>query len=94
MDGPDLTTGDDARCTVLRDNLARLAAGPEGLLREMAHAVLAGDIPLRDATASDTYGTELTKPFQQFWTTYQNMTPEERDQLIASGEEQLGNATD
>ncbi|QGN46423.1 hypothetical protein ACN26Y_09080 [Micromonospora sp. WMMD558] len=81
----DIAAGDHHRSQALRDALTRLANGPNDVLREMATGVLNGDISLRDAVATDTYAAELTKPFEAFWARYEEMTPEEREQLAAQG---------
>jgi len=85
----ELSGGDIGRSKALYDNLSRLAKEPDGFLREMANAVLKGEISLRDATSSDLYGSELINRFQGFWATYQQMTPEEREQLVARGQQDL-----
>ncbi|WFF02530.1 hypothetical protein [Micromonospora sp. WMMD964] len=77
----DIAAGDPQRSRALRDALTRLADGPNELLREMATAVLNAEISLRDAVATDTYAAELTRPFQEFWVRYEQLTPEEREQL-------------
>jgi hypothetical protein len=79
----DIAAGDQTRLKALRDGLTQLANGRNELLREMATAVLDGSLSLRDAVASSTYGHELTTPFREFWTRYEGMTPQERDQLTA-----------
>ncbi|MCM0675143.1 hypothetical protein NCC78_10635 [Micromonospora phytophila] len=88
----DVAAGDHHRSQALRDALTRLADGPNELLREMATAVLNAEISLRDAVAADTYAAELTKPFQAFWAHYEEMTPEEREQLAAQGKASSGKA--
>jgi hypothetical protein len=47
----------------------------------MAAAVQNGELGLREAIASNTYGNELAQPFRAFWQTYQEMAPDERDRL-------------
>ncbi|MEV4764689.1 hypothetical protein AB0J89_18910 [Micromonospora chokoriensis] len=88
----DIAAGDPHRSQALRDALTRLADGPNELLREMATAVLNAEISLRDAIAADTYAAELTKPFHEFWVQYEQMTPEEREQLAAHGSADPGKA--
>ncbi|MGW9196633.1 hypothetical protein [Micromonospora chersina] len=84
MDGvDDITGGDEKRRHALRQVLNQLARSNNPLLREMATAVQEGQLTLRQAAASNTYGTELTTPFHTFWTAYQEMTPEERVDLAA-----------
>ncbi|MGK5441805.1 hypothetical protein ACSNN7_08280 [Micromonospora sp. URMC 105] len=77
----DITDGDEQRTRALRRILDHLARSNNPLLREMATAVKDGQLTLRQAATSDTYGSELAAPFQTFWTAYQEMTPEERDNL-------------
>ncbi|WP_327029383.1 hypothetical protein OG989_00475 [Micromonospora sp. NBC_01740] len=79
----DIAGGDERRAKALRDALHQLANGRSPLLREMANAVLKGDITLREAFASPTYSDEFTQPFRSFWARYEQMTPETRDQLAA-----------
>ncbi|MBG6068146.1 hypothetical protein [Micromonospora ureilytica] len=49
----------------------------------MATAVQQGQLTLREAATSPTYGTELTAPFQTFWNAHQQMTPDERNDLAS-----------
>ncbi|MEU5529384.1 hypothetical protein ABZ744_20855 [Micromonospora chersina] len=79
----DLTGGDEKRGQALRQVLDQLARSNNPLLREMATAVQEGQLTLSQAANSNTYGSELTTPFRTFWTAYQEMTPEERDDLAA-----------
>lgn len=79
----DITGGDEKRGQALRQVLDQLTRSNNPLLREMATAVQDGQLTLRQAATSNTYGTELTAPFHTFWTAYQEMTPEERDDLAA-----------
>lgn len=84
-DFSDITGGDTRRGRVLEDNLNQLANGRDPLLREMAKAVLDGELRLRDATQSDTYGSALSEAFVTFWTKYEDMSPEERAELAGLG---------
>ena len=77
----DITGGDEPRTRELHDALVRLADGTNPLLREMAAAVLNGELGLREAVASDTYASQLTEPFKGFWTQYQEQTAGEREHL-------------
>ncbi|MET7970882.1 hypothetical protein [Micromonospora sp. NPDC005305] len=79
----DITGADEQRGQALRQLVEQLARSNNPLLREMATAVQDGQLTLRQAATSNTYGTELTASFQTFWTAYQEMTPEERDDLAA-----------
>lgn len=88
----DVAGGDSPREQVLRSHLAQLAAGNDATLREMARAVLAGELRLRDAALSDAYGPAFGDAFGTFWTHYRNLTPEERDQLSAVGRHHLDQA--
>ncbi|MFE9959256.1 hypothetical protein [Micromonospora sp. NPDC005299] len=84
MDDPDdITGGDEKRGQALRQVLGQLARSNNPLLREMATAVQEGQLTLRQAASSNTYGAELTAPFHTFWNAYQEMTSEERDGLAA-----------
>jgi hypothetical protein len=83
-------SGDDPRIArYLRASLTRLADGPEGPLREMADAVLRGDVDLRRAALSDAYGAELGTAFQRFWSTYREMDPADRERAVRQAEEHL-----
>ncbi|MEU8083830.1 hypothetical protein AB0B57_09455 [Micromonospora sp. NPDC049101] len=50
-------------------------------LREMARAVLDGEVPLRTAALSSAYATALS---DAFWTHYSQISPDERTELEAS----------
>ncbi|MGW1449634.1 hypothetical protein ACWCO3_15290 [Micromonospora sp. NPDC002411] len=79
----DITGGDEERSHALRRILDQLADSDNPLLREMATAIQRGQLTLRQAATSATYGSELTAPFETFWNVYQKMTPEERDSLAS-----------
>ncbi|MBF5032426.1 hypothetical protein IRY44_21970 [Micromonospora sp. ANENR4] len=79
-----ITGHDPKRSETLRQLLDQLARSKNPLLREMATAVRDGELTLRQAATSDTYGAELAAPFQTFWNAYEKMTPEERHALTAS----------
>jgi hypothetical protein len=81
----EIVGGDAHRAKVLREQLSLLAKGSNPMLREMATGVLNGDLGLRDAAASDVYGDAIGSTFNTFWTKYQDMTPEERTDLIGQG---------
>ncbi len=81
----DMTGGDLYRARALHQLLARLADGPEPLLREMATGVLNGDLSLRDAAASQTYSDAIADRFDTFWQHHQNLTPEQHRTLLADG---------
>jgi hypothetical protein len=81
--------GDPARARMLRENLARLADGPDLQLREMSRAVLRGELSLRSAALGDTYGAALGRAFAAFWAHYQELEPEEREELAAIGRANL-----
>ncbi|GAB3818019.1 hypothetical protein [Micromonospora zhanjiangensis] len=78
----DIAGGDEKRIRALRGALGQLARSPNPLLREMAAAVQNGELSLRQAVASESYGSELAAPFRTFWTSYQQMTPEQREDLV------------
>jgi len=67
--------------------LETLAQGPAERLREMANAVLKGELSLRDAALSDAYGTCLGQAFEGFWIWYQDLGPEEREAMTAAPDE-------
>ncbi|MEU7770995.1 hypothetical protein AB0C44_06680 [Micromonospora taraxaci] len=79
----DISDVEENRTRALRRILDQLAHSENPLLREMATAVQHGQLTLRQAATSPTYGTELTAPFQTFWNAYQKMTPEERNDLAS-----------
>jgi hypothetical protein len=82
----DVAGGDEHRARTLRTALDHLRHSPNAVLREMATALQNGELGLREAAASSTYGNELAQPFRAFWQTYQKMTPDERDRLIERGQ--------
>jgi len=82
----DIAGGDPRRAERLRQSLAHLAASDNELLREMARAVLDGDLGLREAAASQVYGKALAGSFSTFWSEYQELTPEEQTALRERGE--------
>ncbi|KAB1914346.1 hypothetical protein [Micromonospora sp. AMSO31t] len=85
MDGlDDITNGDEERADALRTALDRLRRSDNPLLREMAAAVRDGQLDLRQAVTGTTYGAELSQPFRTFWTAYQEMTTQERDDLCGA----------
>ncbi len=79
----DITSGDEHRTHALHRVLDHLANSNNPLLREMATAVRDGQLTLRQAATTEPYGTELAAPFRTFWNTYQDMTPEEREDLTS-----------
>lgn len=85
----DIAGGDEHRAKALRDGLHQLTNGRSSLLREMASAVLNGEISLREAVASTTYSEELKQPFQSFCAQYDQMSLEAREQLAAKGHSRL-----
>ena len=80
----DVAADDPRRLRALRDSLDRLADGPRPELREMARAVLDGEITLRSAALGSTYGPALGDAFDDFWTHYRQLGPDERQALEAS----------
>ncbi|HEX8347722.1 MAG TPA: hypothetical protein VF657_23760 [Actinoplanes sp.] len=85
----DLAGGNHRLASVLRGQLATLSSGPDAVLREMADAVLKGELAVRDATHSDIYGSAIGVAFGTFWTAYQAMTPEARTELAEPGHQHL-----
>ncbi len=55
----------------------------------MAEAVLNGEVSLRQASQCDTYSAAIGDAFNTFWTTYQEMSPEERAELTGQGYEHI-----
>ncbi|SCE99171.1 hypothetical protein [Micromonospora chokoriensis] len=80
----DITNGDPRRLRGLRDNLDRLANSPQPELREMARAVLDGELTLRTAALSSAYAPALGDAFNEFWTYYSQLSPHGRSELEAS----------
>ncbi|NJC69098.1 hypothetical protein HC031_05080 [Planosporangium thailandense] len=81
---------DDPRLAkLLRASLTKLATGPEGPLREMAEGVLSGHLDLRRAAMSDAYGDALGSAFGRFWSHYEQLDQQERDELVRRTEDQL-----
>ncbi|GAB3331289.1 hypothetical protein RMN56_19515 [Micromonospora halotolerans] len=80
----DIANDDPRRIKALRGSLDRLANSQQPELREMARAVLNGDITLRTAGLTSAYGPALSDAFGSFWTYYRQLDPEERQQLEAT----------
>ncbi|SCG69563.1 hypothetical protein [Micromonospora zamorensis] len=80
----DIADGDPRRLRSLRDSLDRLANSPQPELREMARAVLDGEVPLRMAALSGAYAPALGDAFDSFWTYYSQLSPDERSEFEAS----------
>ncbi|RAO23113.1 hypothetical protein [Micromonospora noduli] len=85
----DIASDDPRRLRSLHDSLDRLANSPQPELREMARAVLDGEITLRTAALSGAYAPALGAAFDGFWTYYRQLTPEERSSLEAGGYDDL-----
>jgi hypothetical protein len=90
----DIAGGDPRKAKLLRASLQKLADGPDGLLKEMAEGVLRGEMDLRQAAMSDAYGPELGSAFDRFATYYVALDQAERDQLVATTEDQLNELLD
>jgi hypothetical protein len=75
----DVAGRDSRRVHGLRCALEVLARGPDGPLRELARAVLKGELSLRDAALSDVYGERLGAAFDAFWTRYRVLAPGGQD---------------
>ncbi|GII25491.1 hypothetical protein [Planosporangium mesophilum] len=87
--------GDDPRLAkLLRASLTKLAAGPDGRLKELADGVLGGHVDLRQAAMSDAYSDELGAAFGRFWSHYEQLDQRERDELVGQTEQQLDNLLD
>ncbi|MER7455648.1 hypothetical protein [Micromonospora sp. NPDC126480] len=80
----DIAGNDPRRLRALGDCLNQLADSPQRELRELAHAVLNGEITLRTAALSSVYATALSDAFDRFWTHYSELTLDERSELEAS----------
>jgi hypothetical protein len=90
----DIAGTDPRKAKLLRASLQKLADGPDGLLKEMAEGVLRGEIDLRQAAMSDTYGPELGNAFDRFATYYTALDQSQRDLLVATTEHQLDKLLD
>lgn len=80
----DVAGGDPHRLRALRDSLSQLADSPKRELRELARAVLTGEIDLRTAALSSAYAPALSDAFDTFWTHYSKLSSGERSELEAS----------
>jgi hypothetical protein len=87
--------GHDPRLAkLLRASLTKLANGPDSPLREMAEGVLDGRLDLRTAAMSDAYGEELGTAFGQFWSYYEHLDDQQRQELVGQAEDQLDQLLD
>lgn len=87
--------GDDPRIAkFLRSSLTALARGDDPILREMAEGVLAGQVDLREAAASEAYGEALGRSFERFQDHYDQLDDDEREQLVARAGRQLDDLLD
>ncbi|MEU4782813.1 hypothetical protein [Micromonospora sp. NPDC023633] len=80
----DIAGNDPRRLRALHDSLNQLANSPQRELRELAHAVLNGEVTLRTAALSSAYAPAMDEAFDSFWTYYNQLTPDERNELEAS----------
>ncbi|MFI7426098.1 hypothetical protein ACIBPB_03855 [Micromonospora sp. NPDC049836] len=80
----DIAGNDPRRAQALRDSLHRLADSPQPELRELARGILKGDISLRAAALTSTYGGAVGEAFGSFWAYYSQLDPEERQELEAT----------
>jgi hypothetical protein len=85
----DIAAGDEGRARALREILVQLEGSSHAELREMARAVLDGELTLREAALSDAYGPALGQAFGAFWTRYCEMSPEERTHLASRAQDYL-----
>jgi hypothetical protein len=76
----DIAHGDVRLADALRQIMSGLADNGTGMLREMATDVINGG-SLRAAFFSGVYTEAIEAGFQQFWTSYQRMSAEERARL-------------
>jgi hypothetical protein len=60
----------------------------------MAEGVLSGRVDLRQAAASDVYGEELGAGFRRFWADYEQLDPEEREELARQAARQIDELRD
>ncbi len=86
----DVAGHDPRRERGLRSYLEQLSESRNDTLREMACAVLTGELSLRRVALSDAYSAELGEAFDTFWARYQCMNAHERDQLTTLGKDHLG----
>ncbi|GIM98232.1 hypothetical protein [Paractinoplanes toevensis] len=90
----EIAGNDPRKAKLLRASLQKLADQPDGLLKEMAEQVLRGELDLRQAAMSDTYGQPLGVAFDQFTTYYDELDQHERDELVADTQQQLNELLD
>ncbi|MEU7905887.1 hypothetical protein [Actinoplanes sp. NPDC049118] len=86
----DIAHGNRRLAAEIERTLAELAKNGSEVMREMATAVLKGEISLREVASSSTYGDEVAAGLDKFWKQYQAMSPEERTELEETGRESLG----
>jgi hypothetical protein len=84
----DIAHGDTRLANALRRIIVGLADDGTEILREMARDILDGG-SLRAAFFSGVYAEEIEAPFRRFWTTSQDMSAEEREQLRTRAREYL-----
>ena len=89
----DLAHRDPRLARALQQLLTELSENGSDKLREMARAALDG-ASLRELALSETYGNEISDAFDHFWTSYQQMSPDERAELEEQGQRQLDAITD
>jgi hypothetical protein len=85
----DITGGDPRLTAYLKAALTQLAGGDDPLMREMATGVLDGSLDLRQAATSDAYSPSFTAASGAFWTYYENLDENQRQELVRHAEEQL-----
>ncbi len=79
----DEMSGDPAVAKHLKDSLRRLSDGAAGpALAEMAKDVLAGRTDLRTVGSSSAYASHMSEAIGRFQQWQEQLTPEERDQLL------------
>jgi hypothetical protein len=78
----DIANGDVRIANALRRIILNLAENGTGMLQEMARDVVNGG-SLRAALFSGVYAEELDGPFRNFWSAYQDMSVDEREELQA-----------
>ncbi|WP_067508268.1 hypothetical protein [Actinoplanes sp. TFC3] len=82
--------GDDPRIAkFLRTTLTQLADGDDPLMREMAKGVLDGSVDLRQAATSPAYDASFSAAADSFWSYYEGLNEDERQELARSGSSQL-----
>ena len=83
-------SGSAAFAKQLKEDLRRLASGVAGKdLAEMANEILNGRMRIRDVARHSAYATYLIEGIDRFQRWQEQLTSDERDQLIADAQDRL-----